>query len=390
MHNPNLDENEVLRDVLSGLNEDVPPMPEGLHAAWMQQVEQAAEEKRTDRSLNSRAMTRFLSIAAALTFVVGGTLLTRDDLADRAASDAEYASLVTQNNAMVFSANTESQYTTQLGMYDAAFPEETGAVTYKARSAAAPEAAPAAGAGVLTTGTTSDAVAVSEVPAGRHIIRTASLNIVTPGYDLSLTNLRAMCEAEGGWVEHSSEWVDSSGVRHASLTLRIPQESLDGYLAGTEDCGRITGRSETATDVTASRQDTQTRLNTQLALMDRLQAMVPQAETLPDLLALEEKIADTQYNIDVLTASLADTDQQVAYATVTISLHEELTPDITDTTLSLGDRLRSGLQLGWEAIVSFAQDALVFLVAALPFIGVVAALAVILFIIRKAGRRKKE
>lgn len=359
-------------------------MPEGLHAAWMEKV----EEDKVEKSLNRKAVTRFLSIAAALTFVVGGTLLTRDDLADRAVSDAEYASLVTQNDAMVFSANTESQYTTQLGMYDAAFPEETGAVTYKARGAAAPEAAPAAGAGVLTTGMAEDVIVSAEAPAGRHIIRTASLNIVTPGYDLSLTNLRAMCEAEGGWVEHSSEWVDSSGVRHASLTLRIPQESLDGYLAGTADCGRVTGRSETATDVTASRQDTQTRLDTQLALMDRLQAMVPQAETLPDLLALEEKIADTQYNIDVLTASLADTDQQVAYATVTISLHEELTPDITDTTLSLGDRLRSGLQLGWEAIVSFAQDALVFLVAALPFIGVVAALWLALFIIRKTNRRK--
>lgn len=381
MHN--IDENEVLRDVLSRLDADVPPMPEGLHDAWMQKV----EEDKMEKSLNRKAITRFLSIAAALVFVVGGTLLTRDDLADRAASDAEYAALVAQNDSLAFSADTESQYIAQLGMYDAAFPEDTGAVTYKARSAAAPEAASEAGAGVLTTGTTEEAVIASEAPAGRHIIRTASLNISTQTYDQSLTNLRALCEAEGGWVEHSSEWLDGSGGRHASLTLRIPQEALDGYLAGTADCGRITGRSETATDVTASYQDTQVRLDTQLALMDRLQAMVPQAESLPDLLALETQIADTQYNIDALTSSLADTDQQVAYATVTISLHEELTPDITDTSRSLGERLLSGLRLGWESLLNFMQDMLVFLVAALPFIGVVAGLWLVVIIIRKVNRR---
>ena len=78
MHN--IDENEVLRDALSGLNEDVPPMPEGLHAAWMQKVEDDQMEKKTTR----KSITRFLSVAAAMVFVVGGTLLTKDTLSSDA------------------------------------------------------------------------------------------------------------------------------------------------------------------------------------------------------------------------------------------------------------------------------------------------------------------
>ena len=116
--------------------------------------------------------------------------------------------------------------------------------------------------------------------------------------------------------------------------------------------------------------------------------MVPQAETLPDLLALEKQIAATQYNIDVLTATLADTDRQVAYATVTITLQEETAPALTDATVPLGERLLSGLRTGWEAILDFAQDMLVFLVAALPFIGVVAVVIVVCIIIRKVRRKK--
>ena len=48
---PEIDKNEVLRDALSGLNEDVPPMPEGLHAAWMQKVEDDMNETRTEKYL---------------------------------------------------------------------------------------------------------------------------------------------------------------------------------------------------------------------------------------------------------------------------------------------------------------------------------------------------
>jgi hypothetical protein len=73
MHN-HIDENEVLRDALSGLNEDVPPMPEELHAAWMQKVEEdRMEDKRIERTRSRKAITRFLSIAAAMVFV-GATL----------------------------------------------------------------------------------------------------------------------------------------------------------------------------------------------------------------------------------------------------------------------------------------------------------------------------
>ena len=74
MHN--IDENEVLRDALSGLNEEVPPMPEGLHAAWMQKVEDDMNETRTEKTRTMKTVTRWLSVAAAMVFVIGGTLLT--------------------------------------------------------------------------------------------------------------------------------------------------------------------------------------------------------------------------------------------------------------------------------------------------------------------------
>ena len=376
MHN--FDENEVLRDVLSGLNEEVPPMPEELHAAWMQKV----EDNQVEKNLNRKAFTRFLSIAAALVFVVGGTLLTRDSMEDSARLSKEYQALVEENDSLAIRAMTANEFKADLGSYDAL----NGAV-------------PAAGATMMLTRSAmpeaaeEEAVAFdSDIPAAeeKKIIRTARLTIYTQTFDTSLENLRALCEADGGWIESSSESTNSrTSLRTANLTLRLPQEALDGYLASADQLGRITSRSETATDVTASYQDTQTRLATQVALMDRLQALITESGDLSDLLALEAQIADTQYQIDALTTSLNRTDRQAAYSTVTVSLYEETAPAITDTTVSLSERISAALRMGWEAFTDFCQDMLVFVTAALPFIAIVVVLVIALAIIRKVRRNKK-
>ena len=376
MHN--FDENEVLRDVLSGLNEEVPTMPEELHAAWMQKV----EDDQVEKTLNRKAFTRFLSIAAALVFVVGGTLLTRDSMEDSARLNKEYQALVEENDSLAIRAMTANEFKADLGSYDAL----NGA-------------APAAGATMMLTRTAmpeaaeeEDIAFDSDVPAAeeKKIIRTARLTIYTQTFDTSLENLRALCEADGGWIESSSESTNSrTSLRTANLTLRLPQEALDGYLAGADQLGRITSRSETATDVTASYQDTQTRLATQVALMDRLQALITESGDLSDLLALEAQIADTQYQIDALTTSLNRTDRQATYSTVTVSLYEETAPAITDTTVSLSERISAALRMGWEAFTDLCQDMLVFVIAALPFIAIVVVLVIALAIIRKVRRNKK-
>lgn len=405
MHN--IDENEVLRDVLSGLNEDVPPMPEGLHSTWMEKVEEdQMEYKRTEKTRNRKAFTRFLSVAAAMVFVIGGTLLTRDDLEDRALLEKEYAALVAANDELANTTATAAEYKQRLADYEAAESEygyvlgarqaDSGTVNASltmARSTSdalvTPGAAPTLAKATSSDVSADDAV-LAEEAVEKKIIRTASLTIQTQTYDGSLASLKAMCEAEGGWIESSSESLNSStGLRRAYLTLRIPQDALDGYLAGTEELGRVTSRSETATDVTASYQDTQARLETQLALMERLQALITESADLSDLLALESQIADTQYMIDSLQSSLNTTDRQVTYSTVDINLREENAPALTDATVSLGDRVAAALRLGLETLTDFAQDVLVFLIAALPFIAIVAAFALILSVIRKIKRRNK-
>lgn len=350
------DENEALRQELEALREDVPPMPEGLHQRWMKAVEEAPmQHKPSQRTPWKRA----LAVAAAAVFVIGGTLLTRDlnlgqPAPKTAAMTAEYAM------------DADEAYDGIYGGYSAGAAQNT---VYMARSAA-PESAPM------------DTAAQEQT---QKIIRTVSLRVGTRAYDDSLAALKQGCEDAGGWIASLTE--NGGELRTAYLTLRIPAEQLDAFLAGSGGWGRIISRSESTEDVTEGYYDTKARLATQQALMDRLTALVASAQDLSDVLALEAQMAETQYEIYRLTASLRQTDRQVDYATVSVTLREETAgDDAGNSDLSLGQRLLGALSAGWDAFAGFARDAAVFLASALPFLAAVAIVAAVIRLIHK--RRK--
>ena len=321
------------------------------------------KQEETRKVAPMRRWTRILSVAAALVFVVGGTLLTKDSLSPARTSAPQSPA---ESYDYVY-----DTYTSDVG-----YSEEAGSGVRTMMVGAANDAMPEA------------ASAKSAAAEDKKIIRNVSLTIKTSAYDDSMASLTALLSQYGGYLESSSEYTNNRDLRTASLTLRIPADSLDAFLSGTGELGRITSRNMSSTDVTANYQDTAARLENQKLLLARLQALTDTAGDLSDLLALETQLADTQYNIEQLESALADTDQQVNDATVRVTLNEEAQPDLRDETVSLGDRIKGALFTGWNAFVSFLQDCVVFLTAALPFIAIVAVMAIVIIIIRKAKKRK--
>lgn len=362
-----------LQTELASLNDDVPPMPEELHQRWTALVEDSTMEKQTKGIRFRQQLTRFASIAAALVFVIGGTLLTRDELAPRSvttpksAEPASYVS-VTADSSTPMMARVSGSSNSGMSFY-------AGNDDY-AEYDVAEEMAVMEDGGVVNPS---------------KIIRTASLTLATREYDAAMAQLRASVEQYGGWISYCSESTTSSGLHRATLTLRIPSERMDAFMGVTGDIGRVTSRSESATDVSDSYYDTKTRLATQQALLARLQALITDAADLSDLLELENQIANTQYTIDRLSGSLQATDRQVDYATVDVSLREESPADeIVQTDLTLGQRIVSAFTTGWEAFSDFMADIVLFLAAALPFILVVIVVVLVIRVVRKRSKAHKD
>lgn len=337
-------------NVISG---DVPPMPEDLHGRWMERIAHEPQEAPAKRPAWRAQITRVAAWAAAAVFVITGATVTAGSLDQ----DVRTAKKEAGGGMVMYSRSTAN------GAYDG---YDTGMML----TADAPSA---------------DTTANETQP--RKIIRTVSMTIAAEDFPGALIGLKDACSASGGWVEMVSE-SGEEGHRRAWLTLRVPAEQVDAFLAGIGGTGRVTSRSETSLDVSDSYYDTEARLRSQQALLARLMELVPMAESLDDVMALEKQIADTQLEIERLTGILQQTDRQVDYATVEISLQEETPADqAADTQLSLGERLQAALTTGAETFLGFLQDAAVWLVSALPFAAVAAVIRVIVRIIIR--RRKK-
>ena len=353
---------DLLQNDLEALAQEELPLPEGFRQGWMQLVEQEAATMRQASETpkwRSRSAARILSLAAAAVFLVGGTLLTRDQLSATSTPVTQVSESGETSGGTGYGINGAN-----FAMMDTAAPEE-----YATRSSSAGSYSYTADSGAAQEET--------------KIIRTVSLSLGSGAFADDLDALQDLCQEAGGWVSYISVSGDAAQAsRRASLTLRIPEEKLEEFLQGADGLGRVISQTETAEDVTATYQDTAARLATQQAKMERLQDLMSETATLSELLELESAIADTQYTLDSLQSQLNATDQQVSYATVDISLREESNADaVTSRDLTLGERLRAGLATGWETFWGFCKDMLVFLSAALPYLAAVGVIAVLMHLI---------
>ena len=133
-------------------------------------------------------------------------------------------------------------------------------------------------------------------------------------------------------------------------------------------------------NVTAQYYDVQARLTALQKQEERLLEMMDLAETVEDIITIEDKLTDVRYRIDSLQSSLNNWDRRVAYSTLNITVQEVqvYTPE-TVTKLSYGQRLANAFTDALENTGEFFKDLLVFLVSALPTIVI---LAVLFFVCR--------
>ena len=354
-------------------------VPDGYRAAWRAAVAQE-EETQMKQTHAKRSLWRVaLPVAAALVLVIGaisaGNLIpaaVNDSLSPAAAPYPKqvYATSAPANIAADETASYEAR--SSLAMM-----APSGGVTFDYAGSAQNDAAAAGG--------TDTAV------SGEKIVRTADLTIATTAFDADIAAVDALVTQTGGYVASVNLYGEASGRmdRVAYYSLRIPSDQLEPFLTGLEGIGRVTSRSETATDKTTEYADTQMRLKTQQEKMSRLQALLSQAENVSDLLEIENEIANTQYQLDQLESSLRTIDRDVSNSEVSLTVQEQSPGQTAQTVeLTLWQRLGSGFEASLRGLAAFLQNVLVFLAMALPALAVLAVLGLAIGLAVRARRRR--
>lgn len=228
---------------------------------------------------------------------------------------------------------------------------------------------------------------------GRKIIRTFQYNITSPQFDADLAAILASTTAAGGWVQSSTvqgtppETYTDRG-REAYISLAIPSDKVDGFVAGLEQIGQVTYRNTTSDDVSDRYMDLESRIAVLRVQQERLKSLLTESAKLEEILALETEIARVTLEIERLTTDLNALASLVDYSTVTVSLSEERIAAGPASQKDTGTRIQEGFSSVLNGVGVFLENLFVFLVIASPvWVPLAVILAVVLLLVRRKNRR---
>lgn len=229
----------------------------------------------------------------------------------------------------------------------------------------------------------------------RKLIRKISLDVETEDMDTMLGGINDKVAQLGGYVESrnirtGSNYTSSQQHRYATLTVRIPAERLDEFVAHVDAAGNVTSTGETTDDVTLNYVATESRMKALQAEEARLLALIDKAANLTELLQLEKRLTEVRTELEEVTSQLKLYDNLVEYGTVTLSISEvrEFTPTEEPT---FWERISDGFTTSVENLGKLLQELVILFVCALPYLVPVGAITgIVLLIIKLATRKKKS
>ena len=121
----------------------------------------------------------------------------------------------------------------------------------------------------------------------------------------------------GGYIEHSSlQGKGSRNNRNVSYTLRIPVDRLEQFSSDLSALGVVTSSTSSQEDVTLAYVDLEAHIKALNTERDSLLRLLEQAESVEDIITIQQRISNVQYELESCTSQLRTYDNQIDYATV--------------------------------------------------------------------------
>lgn len=228
----------------------------------------------------------------------------------------------------------------------------------------------------------------------RKLIKTVEVNLQTERFDDLAAALEQSVADAGGYIEQSELQgrTDYRSSRYAFYVLRIPVQKLEGFSAGLSDLGVVTYSHTSQEDVTLTYVDLEAHITALNTERDSLLRLLEQAESVEDIITIQGRISDVQYELERYTSQLRSYDNRIDYATVRLNVNEVAHEDELEETPSVWAQIGRNLKSAVRGIGRFFRGAFIVLVSALPYLAVVTVIALpILYftVFRRIRRRRK-
>lgn len=249
-------------------------------------------------------------------------------------------------------------------------------------------------------------------PSGHYLMRTGNLSLLIDDGSLLrvVDRITAMTDGMGGYVVASTIGSDPAwptvpqplddtpvqsgggdqlalsndrGDGYASMTVRVPERSFDVALRRYASLGKIESVTTSSDDVTSQYVDLTARLRHYRAVERRLLRFLAATESVPQMLAVQDRIDKVQLTIEQLSAELKSLREVTTFSTLTVSLREKGGQQAAAATASFGGTFWHSMKL----LVRGARITALAITAVLPFAVVAVAIGGGVWLVARKMRR---
>lgn len=233
----------------------------------------------------------------------------------------------------------------------------------------------------------------SQQTTEEKIIKTVDLSIQTKEYEAYIAALTANVAKLGGYIENSTNYMgsyySSNSNRSSTYVVRIPADKLEEFLAGAEEKGKITQKTENQENVTLEYVDLESRISAYKTERTTLTGLLEKAESLEDVLSIQERLSEVNYQIETYTAQMRVLENRIGYSTVTLDINE--VERVTEDEPSLGSQIKNTFLDNLEDLGEWLTDFVVNFIGGLPIIIPVCAVIVIaILVLRKIIKKRRN
>ena len=224
------------------------------------------------------------------------------------------------------------------------------------------------------------------------LVYTASVTLESEDFEAASDALHQKIASLGGIIISENAYNlngKSYGNRSMNMTVRIPQESYETFLTGLSDICNVAEVNRYVDNLTERYYDNENRLKSYRIQEERLFAMLEKAESVTEMLEIESRLCDVQYQIEALTNTQRTIDNDVRYSTFNLSL-AEVKKFTTPEPETFGDKFKEAVGGSVESFGVFSENLLFFFIYVLPYLLCVAVVVVIVLVIVKVAKKKRK
>ncbi len=166
-----------------------------------------------------------------------------------------------------------------------------------------------------------DGGAISSDTGLAKIVRDGSIALVVPNesFDARFQRLFQIAAANGGFVLSS----ETRGPSAGGVVMRIPAENFDEAILQVRELGTVSASTVKGQDVTAEYIDLSARVGILKARRAALLTILAEANTIGQILAVQNRVDDVQLEIEQIQGRLRYLDDQVDESTLRVDLREK-------------------------------------------------------------------